>query len=454
MMMNKQLLRVSALVGLMYFAAGARLQAQTVVLPQTAASPQAAGNTRSGNSAAVAPTVAGEQSVAGRKNSAASQSKPYLIMISLDGFRSDYAVQYKARNLLGLSQNGIRAKSMFPSYPSKTFPNHYSIITGLYPAHHGIVDNRFYDASRRQEYSLSNKVAVRDGSWYGGTPLWVLAEKQQLLSASYYWVGSEADIQHTRPTYYFNYADTIPIGVRIQKVIDWLTLAPAKRPHLITFYMPEVDHAGHTFGPGSDKVRQAVHFADSAIGVLARRVDSLKLDMNYIVVSDHGMAGVNRVNEIPISIDSLGITNCKVYGAETQLNLYFSREKEIIPVFNHLKELEGRYTVYLKRDVPARFHYGMDDDKFNRIGEIVLIARFPNVFGSQEHRGPLGTHGFDPRLPEMGAVFYAWGPAFKSGMVIPSFENVNVFPLAAEILKLKVTEPIDGQLSVLKNTLK
>ena len=178
-----------------------------------------------------------------RHNSKKQQDKPYLILISTDGFRYDYAKKYKANTLIKLSEEGVRAEYMIPSYPSVTFPNHYSIVTGLYPSHHGIVDNKFYDAKRNDFYIVGNRAKVEDGSWYGGTPLWVLAEQQHMLSASFYWVGSEAAIKGIRPTYYYNYTEKIDIDQRVQVVVNWLSLPADRRPHLITFYMPETDHA-------------------------------------------------------------------------------------------------------------------------------------------------------------------------------------------------------------------
>src|SRR5271154_7035099 len=156
--------------------------------------------------------------VPGRFNSKEQQQKPYIILISADGFRYDLADKYKATNLLQLRSEGVNAAYMQASYPSLTFPNHYSIITGLYPAHHGIVDNTFYDKQKDQTYTIRNKKAVGDSSWYGGTPLWVLAEKQKMLSASFYWVASESAIQGVRPTYYYIYNDSISIDKRIETV--------------------------------------------------------------------------------------------------------------------------------------------------------------------------------------------------------------------------------------------
>ena len=179
-----------------------------------------------------------QQVVSGRRNSAAQQHKPYLILISVDGFRNDYPEKFNAVHLKQLSAAGVRADYMIPSFPSLTFPNHYTIVTGMYPSHHGLVSNSFFDRERMQRYGMRDVAKVLDGYYYGGTPLWVLAEQQQMLSASFYWVGSEADIQNTRPTYYYRYNEAIPIDRRIQSVVNWLQLPEDQRPHLIAFYFP------------------------------------------------------------------------------------------------------------------------------------------------------------------------------------------------------------------------
>src|ERR1700722_9470026 len=230
-----------------------------------------------------------QQIVSGRSNSVGQQKKPYIILISADGFRYDLADKYNATNLLRLRNKGINAAYMQPSYPSLTFPNHYSIVTGLYPSHHGIVDNTFYDKQKNETYTIRNKKVVGDGTWYGGTPLWVLAEKQQMLSASFYWVASESAIQVVRPTYYYIYNDAIPIDKRIETVKNWLQLPEDKRPHFITFYFPQVDHQEHTYGPDSKEAEEAVHLVDESVGKLVRTVDSLGLDVSFIFLADHGM---------------------------------------------------------------------------------------------------------------------------------------------------------------------
>lgn len=178
-----------------------------------------------------------------RFNNAEAMQKPYVIMISTDGFRSDYTKKYNAENLLKYSNAGVQAKAMIPSYPSITFPNHWTLITGLYPSHHGLIDNFFYDYKRKQPYAMSNRKNAEDGSWYGGVPLWSLAEKQNMVSASLQWVGSASDAGGIRPTYYYPYHEKFSPSEKVNKVINWLKLPEEIRPHFISLYFPEVDGA-------------------------------------------------------------------------------------------------------------------------------------------------------------------------------------------------------------------
>jgi predicted AlkP superfamily pyrophosphatase or phosphodiesterase len=238
--------------------------------------------------------------VPNRFNSSSQQSKPYVILISADGFRSDYTKKYNARNLLRLGNQGVTSEYMLASYPSLTFPNHYSIATGLYPSHHGLVDNIFYDKRRKIVYDMHDLRIVHDSSWYGGTPLWVLAEQQKMLTASFYWVGAEAAIQGVRPTYYYNFNDSIPMARRLNEVKKWLQLPEARRPHLISFYFPEVDRESHLHGPDAQETGKAVQLIDASMGQLAAMTDSLHLPVNFIFVSDHGMASVDTEHPIPI----------------------------------------------------------------------------------------------------------------------------------------------------------
>lgn len=385
--------------------------------------------------------------VAGRKNDIAQQNKPYVILISADGFRWDYADKYHAKNLLALAGDGVKAESMIPSYPSVTFPNHYTLVTGLYPSHQGIINNSFYDPGRKEFYSMSNKVKVADGTWYGGTPLWVLAEQQHLLAASFYWVASEAAIKDMRPTYYYVYNEQIDIHKRVQAVVNWLKLPPENRPHFITFYFPQVDHAGHSYGPDAPETEQQVHFVDDAMGELTKAVKATGLNVNFIFVSDHGMTKIDTEHpvRIPAAIDTSKFT---VSGDGTIVELYAKDKGAITSTYDQLKKEADTYKdykVYLSQDVPAYLHYNKSDDRFNRIGDILLIPNWPKVFNLNNRRLSPGTHGFDPTVvKDMHATFFAWGPAFKSHLNIPAFQNVDVYPLVTDILGLSYTDKIDG----------
>jgi predicted AlkP superfamily pyrophosphatase or phosphodiesterase len=394
-----------------------------------------------------------QQIVRGRSNSKLQQEKPYVILISADGFRYDFAKKYGAENLLRLSKEGVAASSMIASFPTLTFPNHYTIVTGLYPAHHGLVNNFFYDRNKKLSYAMSKSNTVRDSSWYGGTPLWVLAEEQDMLSASFYWVGSEAAMHGLLPTYYYYYNEKISIDDRIQVVKDWLQLPAEKRPHMITFYLPEVDHAAHRYGPESKETGEAVQFVDKAIGRMMAGINPLQLPVNFIFVSDHGMTTVDTVQgmALPVAVDT---SKFIISASDAFLQLYAKDINDVAPVYTKLKEGARDYDVYLSGQMPHRWHYSKADDAYNRIGDIILIPHLPKVFNIGGRRITPGKHGFDPALPDMHATFFAWGPAFKQNKKTGDFENVNVYPLVAKILGLDYREKIDGKLKVLKKILK
>ena len=382
--------------------------------------------------------------VPGRLNSIEQQEKPYVILISADGFRYDYAKKYKAKTLLTLSKQGVRAASMIPCYPSLTFPNHYSLVTGLYPSHHGLVNNYFYSSQRKQSYSMHNSRTVTDGSWYGGTPLWVLAEEHHMLTASFYWVGSEADIKRIRPSYYFKYGDSISIDRRIQVVVNWLQLPPEHRPHFITFYMSRTDHDGHDYGPNAPQTGEAVRWVDSAIQKLTDAVKTTGLPVNYIFLADHGMTQIDTAH--PLSMPSAVDTSLFIIPRGSELvELYAKDKKDIIPVYNKLKRQEKGFKVYLKTNMPAHLYYGKKDDVMDRIGDILLVPTWPKVFNFSANKLNPGAHGFDPALvKDMHAVFYAWGPNFRNHLVVPTFKNVDVYPVVTKILGLDYSEKIDG----------
>ncbi|WP_224999417.1 ectonucleotide pyrophosphatase/phosphodiesterase [Cesiribacter sp. SM1] len=380
----------------------------------------------------------------GRKNSHVQEEKPYVIMISADGFRHDYAEKYGAHTLLSLSEQGVQTESMIPSFPSKTFPNHYTLVTGLYPAHHGLVSNNFYDRQRQEFYSIAQRDKVQDGSWYGGVPLWVLAEQQQMLTASYYWVGSEAAIKGIHPTYYYRYSDKIPVDRRIQTVVDWLNLPKDRRPHFISFYFPEVDYAGHRFGPNAKETKDAVLYIDHWTKKLTEAVATTGLPVNFIFVSDHGMTEVDTQNTLTVPVE-INPSKFTLVEGDVMVELHAKDKKDIRKMYEELKKKEEGFVTYLKSEVPYHLHYGAKNDSLNRIGDIVLLAKHPKIFNFSGNTPLPGHHGYDPvAVKDMNTVFYAWGPAFRQAQKIASFENIHVYSLVTKLLGLPFSHHIDG----------
>lgn len=394
-----------------------------------------------------------QQIIKGRYNDTSQYKKPYVILISIDGFRYDFTELHHASFLKTISQKGVRAKYMTPAFPSLTFPNHYAIVTGQYPSHNGLVDNTYYDKASGKQYAMGNKKMVAEGKWYGGTPLWVLAEQQKMMAASYYWVASEADIQGTLPSYYYIYNEKTKIADRINAVKDWLSLPDSTRPHFITFYFPQVDHDAHTYGPTDPEVTKAVSFVDSSINALQATLAPLNLPINYIIVSDHGMTKVDNINtlKLPKAIDTAYF---KVPWGDALLHVYAKDSSKIEATYQALKK-DTSIDVYKLDETPAYWHYRKNDDTYNRLGDLILIPHLPNVFNLSPNKTTPGKHGFDNHFPDMRASFLAWGPAFKAGTTIDGFDNVHVYPLIAHILGLKYNEQkIDGKFEVLRSILK
>ncbi|MCD8538954.1 MAG: ectonucleotide pyrophosphatase/phosphodiesterase [Leadbetterella sp.] len=392
----------------------------------------------------------------GRKNAPGNYNKPYVILISADGFRYDYARKHGAANLLKLAETGISAKGMIPSYPSNTFPNHYTLVTGMYPSTHGLIDNSFYDPHRDQTYTMGNKAMVTDSSWYGGLPLWGLAEKNGLVSASLFWVASESRVAGIPPTYHYKYHNEFSNDRKVEIVKEWLQLPEEIRPHLITLYFPEVDSQGHYYGPDSKEAETAVQQVDRAIGKLVEEVEKLGLpEVNFVFVSDHGMilSDVDNPLKIPEAVNNRRFVLINSYSL---LRVHALNPDQVMPVYQQLKKEKNKdYKVYLTRRFPKRLHFRTNAD--DRLGDILLLPRAPKVFEAipTPKRKYPGTHGYDPKkVPDMKATFMAWGPAFKPGKTIGTFENVHVYPMVAKILGLPVTHAIDGKERVLDKVLK
>ena len=375
-----------------------------------------------------------------------SDKNAYVVLVSMDGFRWDYARQFNLPNLKQIAKEGVHAKSMRPSYPSKTFPNHYSIVTGLYPDHHGIINNAFYDTALNESFSLSTN-AKNDSRFYGGNPIWNVAEQQGVKTASFFWPGSDTD--QKRPTYYKNYDDKVSYGTRIDTVIKWLQLPENERPHLITLYFDEPDHTGHDFGPLSPENKKMVIKMDSIMGQLSSKLNQLAIgqQINLIIVSDHGMADISNDKKVAI----LDYIKPEWLGYKTVINPIMSLEAKA--GFQDSIALALKKVPHIKfwksTDVPKRLHYGTNP----RVHDFVIEAKKGySLVSKRDQNIKGGTHGYDNKEKDMHAIFYAKGPAFKVDKKVGTFQNVSVYPLIAHILGLQIDE-VDGKLSDVKTML-
>jgi len=379
-------------------------------------------------------------------------------LISLDGFRWDYVERFNPPHLSGFIENGVKAESLIPSFPSKTFPNHYTIATGMYPDKHGILGNLFYSHAKDVTYSIGNRERVEDGTFYGGSPIWVQADKAAMVSASYFFVGSEANIQGIRPRYYHRFDGKIKNEVRVAEVLNWLALPVKERPHMITLYFSDMDDVGHSLGPNNDaELKEALFNLDGHLGDLFKGVEATGLPTNIIIVSDHGMAELSTSNFIPIEAienDSL----FSVINNGTIVNIHPKKDHQIDTILQFLKPKENNFKVYTTSDTPG-FEYSPKNKDW---GSVQIIPDVGYYFLSSQKitarkKNPnttIGVHGYDPKYKDMHGIFYANGPAFKKGYVAPSVKNIHIYPLMCRILGLDIPDTIDGKLNELESVLK
>lgn len=387
----------------------------------------------------------------GGVNAAHHAGKPHVILVSFDGVRPDYLDRVELPAFQRVAREGVRARALISVFPTKTFPAHYSIATGMYPEAHGIVNNTFYDPQRGATYSIRDRETVGDGSWYRGEPIWVTAERQGMVAASFFWVGSEADIQGVRPTTWKPFDGRIPNETRVDSVLAWLQRPAERRPHMITLYFEEVDTAGHRYGPDAPEVDAALRSVDAALGRLLDGLDRIPdvRDRTYVIlVSDHGMASVGPETAVAIDdiIDMAGI-RMPDSGPVANLHVEGGRQRavEVRDALNAALE-NGR--AYLRQDVPAHLHYRADP----RIGDVVVIMDEHWQIRTRERlpTRPGGNHGWDPTLESMHAIFLARGPSIRAGHRIDTVEVVHIYPFLAEVLGLEPGPDVQGQPGLLR----
>lgn len=388
----------------------------------------------------------------------AQQKEPIVIMISLDGFRYDYVDRFQPENLLKFISEGTAAKGLIPSFPSKTFPNHYTIATGMLPEHHGLVDNSFYEPLKDQVYSMGSRDIVQDGYWYGGTPIWVLAEENGIKAASYFFVGSEAPVKGIRPSEYFDYDGNVPNLTRISQVFTWMQLPDKERPRMITLYFSDMDDVGHAYGPSNDeKLKERLDKLDRELGALFEGLKSFDLPITVVLVSDHGMADVHKDHLLNLDQLTEGI-NARVVNNGALAHLHLKDPSEKLKVIELLKSRGSNFAI---DDLSKNENY-TDISRFpQRIGDLMIIPEFGYYFADTrgmvryQNRSAMlktnvyGEHGFSPNNMEMWGIFYAKGPRVKSGNQIDPFQNIHIYPLLCQLLGLEIPVGIDGKIEVL-----
>lgn len=380
-----------------------------------------------------------------------TENENYVVVLSMDGFRWDYTDMTDTPVLDSIARIGVRATSFKPAFPSKTFPNHYSLATGLYPDNHGIVQNNFYDDVLGAIYRIGDRNAVENGEFYGGEPIWVTAEKQGVTAASYFWVGSEAPIQGIQPTYWKRYDHNFPNEARVDSVINWLQLPVEKRPRLIMWYFSEPDGYGHQYGPGSEEVNKKVTQLDSLLGVFIQKLNQLphKNKVDFIILSDHGMSSISADRYIDLQEHIKQDWVSRAHGGNPAFMIKAAEgcADSILTVLSEVPNLKA----WKNEDVPERLNYG----KNPRTMDILVLADNTWSIGWGEVRGSYskGTHGYDNDEMDMHAIFYALGPSFRKGYTHETIEVVDLYPLIAHLLKLQPAE-VDGKLSKTRGMLK
>lgn len=382
--------------------------------------------------------------------------KPTVILVSIDGLRYDYLDKYQPPTLSRIAKEGVRAKWMIPSFPTKTFPNHYTVATGLYPEHHGIIENNIWDFGTT--FSLGKREEVQNSRWWFGEPIWVTAEKQGLRAGAFFFPGTEAEISGKRPTFWKEYDGKIPNEDRVEQILKWIELPRDQRPQMYTLYFSDVDDAGHGYGPDAAQTRDAVMKVDDSIRRLMEGLKARKIDkkVNVIITSDHGMAAVDQRNAVVMDdyLDSSLTERVLTTGEIWQI---FPKSGETDNIMNGLSKVIHA-TCWRKSDIPARLHY----QGSSRIAPIVCSSdegwfmtsreRYETQKKRSDFAQTRGAHGYDNKYQSMQATFIAHGRAFKKGKIVEPFENIHVYELMCKILRLTPAKN-DGDLNRVRRIL-
>jgi predicted AlkP superfamily pyrophosphatase or phosphodiesterase len=374
------------------------------------------------------------------------------ILISIDGFRPDYLDRGVTPHLNALAAAGARAQFMRPSFPSITFPNHYTLVTGLRPDHHGVVGNVMEDASiPGVRFTLGNRAATTDHRWWDeAEPIWVTAEKRGVRTATMFWPGSEAAIHDVRPTYWKPFDSKVSNAARVDTLLGWRDQSEAQRPRFLTLYFDEVDHNGHIFGPSSPEVTRAAADVDGAIGRLTDGLKARNIAANIVIVSDHGMAPVSADHLIRVDLiappNSFRMVNGGTFaGIEPKPG----KEQALAAA---LRTPQSHMQCWRKAHIPARFAFGRNArvPSFLCLAQVGWLITQDGIGGETRN---LGAHGYDNDAPEMHATFIAEGPSIRPGMILAPFDNVDVYPFVMRLIALRPLVS-DGTIRPLESALR
>jgi predicted AlkP superfamily pyrophosphatase or phosphodiesterase len=370
----------------------------------------------------------------------AEQRAPVTILISIDGFRPDYLDRGITPNLSALAAAGVSGP-MIPSFPSKTFPNHYTLVTGLRPDHHGIVDNEMEDSRRPGVvFTIGDPKQSLDPFWWNeAEPIWITAEKAGVKTATMFWPGAEVDFGGHRPSAWARFDANITNEQRVETVMDWMRRPAAIRPRFVTLYFDAVDHEAHHHGVHSSEVDHAIADVDSHIGALVRGLAALRQPADIVIVSDHGMADLSpqRVIRIDRMVPRSAlhmVVDISPYAAFDAVPGHRRAAERLLGHHPHMD-------CWRKGDIPARLDYGRNP----RVPQYLCLAEVGWIVASKDPADTLlkGDHGYDNRAPEMRATFIAAGPDFRSGVHVDAFDNVDVYPLLARLIGV-TPRPNDG----------
>jgi predicted AlkP superfamily pyrophosphatase or phosphodiesterase len=365
---------------------------------------------------------------------------PLTVLVSFDGWRFDYDTKAPAPALRALMARGVRAEGLIPAFPTKTVPNHYSMATGLYPGHHGMIANVIRDPATGRTFRRTDRAEVMNPMWWGGEPIWNTAQRQGLIAATMFWPGSEAPVGGMQPRYWREFDETVSAAARVDQVLAWLDRPKAERPSLVTLYFNEVDVMGHWYGPDSTQVRDAIVRTDAQLGRLVEGLSSRgQLDRaNIMVVSDHGMAPTTQRQTIFVD-DYVSLDDLEIADINPTLGV-IPKAGRTEAVYQALASAHPRLSMYRAAETPESWQLrgqprvppitGVADEGW------VVLRRAD--FAEYWKRSPTaGQHGYDAASRTMWGVFVAAGPAFKVGAVLPAMENVNVYHAAAVSLGIE-----------------